>query len=97
MNIHPQAGKDDVKGEGCNAGGAHDNLREGGLEERGLYTVPSFVKLPLPIHLPSLILQQSVWQGSEYLTLHLKETYSTSGDISDPYLYNVYLVKKALF
>ena len=49
VNIHPQAGKDDVRGEGCNAGGAHDNLRKvGGLEERGLYTVPLFVKLPLP-------------------------------------------------
>ena len=36
VNIHPQAGKDDVRGEGCNAGGAHDNLREGGgLEDAG--------------------------------------------------------------
>ena len=88
VNIQPQAGKDDFRGEGCSAGGAMIIWvsGEGGCEKRGLYTVLLFVKLPLPVPSP---LPQCVRQGSEYLTLHLKETYSTSGDISDIYFFDM--------
>ena len=71
-------------GRGCNEGGAHDNLRERGAGGEGVLYCPVICQAPPPrppltIHPPLL---QCVWQGSEYLTLHLRETYSTSGDIN---------------